>query len=716
MRESDNSTATYEAADSSQADEAASVREKLERLKTEIADLYDSMHFGCFSVGDDGVCTDINDTALVWLERTPAEVIGKQGLQDWLTPESLEKIQRHGIEFNSADMEAFEVDLVSKSGVIRPVGLTTRTFADVVAKGAIRRSVLFDLTDHKKAAERRKIESIAFESLAGICVTDMAGNILHFNKSFTKLTGYAPEEIKGNVVHLIESHGLNQPFYGLILRDLNMRGSWEGEIREQHKDGSDLICWLSVAAVGEDGRAPSYYVATIYDITENRTSQDKISRLAAFDSLTQLPNRRTLQERIARELSVAARSGLHGALLFLDLDNFKSINDTKGHAAGDKLLIETGQRLRDSVRKEDIVARMGGDEFVALLTDLSADMKRAAFQAGVIGEKILAALSQPYLFSDFEFRCPASMGIALFGGRETIDDLLQQADLAMYKAKKAGTSGFRFFDDTMHAVAMANTFLEQELRCATAGQQFELYFQPQVNEIGRIIAAEALIRWRHPKLGLIPPSKFIPLAEEVGLILPVGLWVLEAACKQIKVWANNPCTNQLQLSVNVSARQFSQSGFVDAVLDVINDTGADPTRLMLELTEGMMHDIPDSRAKMLRLKETGITFSLDDFGTGYSSLSMLTKLPLEQLKIDQSFVSDMSTEEAAVSVVETIIDMGHNLGLSVIAEGVETQAQWDLLRSKSCKEFQGFLFSPPLAIDAFEALVFTNNSVSNHRE
>jgi predicted signal transduction protein with EAL and GGDEF domain len=302
------------------------------------------------------------------------------------------------------------------------------------------------------------------------------------------------------------------------------------------------------------------------------------------------------------------------------------------------------------VRKEDIVARMGGDKFVALLTDLSSNPERAAYQAKTIGEKILAALARRYEFSGFEFSCPASMGVVMFAGGETFDELLQHADVAMYQAKRSGRSCLRFFDEEMQAAATSHTFMEQELSRITIGDQLELYFQPQVSAKGQIVAAEGLLRWHHPELGLVSPADFIPVAEESGLILPIGKWVLEAACKQIKAWENNPHTQRLQLAVNVSVRQFAQPDFEDTVLKAINESGIDPRRLMLELTESMMHEPDDTAAKMNRLREIGVRFSLDDFGTGYSSLSVLTRLPLEQLKIAQSFVSDLMIEGAAAEV------------------------------------------------------------------
>ncbi|MBA4111034.1 MAG: hypothetical protein C0487_15730 [Leptothrix sp. (in: Bacteria)] len=442
------------------------------------------------------------------------------------------------------------------------------------------------------------------------------------------------------------------------------------------------------------------------DITHRKAAEDEIKQLAFFDSLTNLPNRRLLQDRLHRALAVSARTGRLGALLFIDLDNFKYINDVLGHDHGDLLLQEVASRLARCVRESDTVARLGGDEFVVMLEDLSESDEESANQTEVIGEKVLASLSEPYLLATQEHHATASIGITLFHGHQnTMDDLLRRADLAMYKAKAAGRNTLRFFDPAMQAAVTARAELEGDLRRGLQQQEFVLYYQAQVGLDGEVTGAEALVRWQHPRRGMVPPMEFIHLAEESGLILPLGQWVMEAACDRLVSWASQPHLAALTLSVNVSARQFRQADFVAQVLALVQRSGANPDRLKLELTESLLlDDVEDIIGKMVTLKSHGIAFSLDDFGTGYSSLYYLKRLPLYQLKIDRSFVRDVLTDPQDAAIARAIVALGQNLGLSVIAEGVETQAQRAFLAEQGCHAFQGYLFSKPVPAEAFEAL------------
>ena len=442
------------------------------------------------------------------------------------------------------------------------------------------------------------------------------------------------------------------------------------------------------------------------DITERKQAEEDIYRLAFYDPLTNLPNRRLLLDRLQHALATSARSGRHGAIMFIDLDNFKVINDTRGHNFGDQLLIEVAQRLQSCVREGDTVARLGGDEFVVMLEDLGSAAEHAAAQAEEVGEKILAALNRPCLIKEQEFHCTASIGANLFIDRgASSDELLRYADMAMSHAKKAGSNTIRFFDPKMQAILEAHATLEAELRQALARQQFRLYYQPQVDESGRIFGGEALVRWIHPQRGMIPPFQFIPLAEETSLILDIGQWVLETACRQLAAWSNDEQRYDLVLAVNVSARQFKLKDFVDRVAAVIQEQRINPSRLKLELTESMvLDDLDDVVAKMHALKALGVGLSMDDFGTGYSSLSYLKQLPLDQLKIDRSFVNDIVTDPLDAVMVRTIIDMAHNFSLDVIAEGVETDAQLAFLKQHGCLAYQGYLFSKPVPVEEFEAL------------
>ena len=680
----------------------ASISQKVDLLQSELAELFNATPFGSFSISYEGICLSINYTALTWLGRSLEETVGKPALKNWLTPVSFEKYERQINKQTGLNIDNYEIEILNKNGLIRPISLSLRQVGAFKDKDTIYRGILIDLTEQKRASERQKIESLAFETSFGVCIADKSGQILHCNKAVTRLTGYDKNSLQNYINEKIKSQNFKQSRIEEISKHLIEQECWEGEIQDQRKDGNIFSGWLSIKSVGKNANESKYYVACLYDLTENRKLQDQLSRYASFDSLTQLPNRRKLEEKLNREISISRRSGLFGAVLFIDLDNFKSINDTKGHAAGDKLLIETGVRLVHSVRNEDMVARMGGDEFVVLLTDLSSDETRAGYQAKVIVEKILMILSEPYILDDFEFRCTASIGIAIFGKDVSSADMIGHADLAMYEAKKLGRNRYNFFDHAMQEATINQVFLDQDLRRALGDRQLELYFQPQINNQFEVVSAEALLRWRHPQRGLMSADEFIPLAEETGLILPIGLWVLQNCCLQLKKWENIPFTKNISIAVNISARQFLEPKFDELVLECIQESKINPKLLILELTESIVHDILDTKKKMQNIGESGISFSLDDFGTGYSSLSVLTELPIKQLKIDKSFVKSLFINTPAESVIETIIGMAENLGLSVVAEGVETRDQLNFLQSKGCGSYQGFLFGSPMDIFSFE--------------
>ncbi|TAK63319.1 MAG: EAL domain-containing protein [Methylobacter sp.] len=443
----------------------------------------------------------------------------------------------------------------------------------------------------------------------------------------------------------------------------------------------------------------------------NEHLEEKVEHLAFYDQLTGLANRRLLYDRIKQALVFSARSGRMGALLFIDLDNFKTLNDTIGHDMGDLLLQQITQRLRSCVREGDTIARLSGDEFVVILEELSKQGLEAAVQAEAIGNKILNIINQPYQLASHDYRCTASIGIAFFSDRDqSKEELLKQADIAMYQAKTAGRNTLCFFDPQVQANLTFRVALETDLRLALAENQFKLYYQPQVNHKGKIIGAEALIRWDHSQRGLLSPLCFIPLAEETDLILPIGQWVLETACAQIKIWESSIHTQHLQLAVNVSAKQFHLADFVEQVCRILHHSAINPKRLKLELTETLLLDnIDNTIFKMKALREIGVHFSMDDFGTGYSSLSYLTQLPLNQLKIDQSFVRNIGVQTTDAVIVQTIIGMSNNLNMEVIAEGVETEEQRKFLEQHNCLTYQGFLFSKPVLIEQFESLMTQNN-------
>jgi diguanylate cyclase (GGDEF)-like protein/PAS domain S-box-containing protein len=551
------------------------------------------------------------------------------------------------------------------------------------------------------------VAAIAFEIEEGMIVTDQDEVIIRVNRVFTKLTGYSAEEAIGKNLSMLKSDHHDAEFYPRMREILYRDNYWQGEIWNRRKNEEIYPEWLTITAVvGKDGKITNY-ICAFFDITERKQAEDKIHNLAFYDPLCQLPNRRLLFDRLHQAVTTSARNQTCAGLLFIDLDNFKTLNDTRGHDIGDLLLIEVGQRLRTCIREIDTLARLGGDEFVVLLEGLSEDRTQAAVQARGVGEKMLKAINQPYMLKDIEHYSSASIGISLFANyRQNLDDLLKQADTAMYAAKKSGRNTLRFFDPAMQEALEIHSQLEAGMRKALPKHEFRLYYQVQVDSKQRPIGAEALIRWEHPEQGMISPAKFIPVAEDTGLILPLGQWVLQTACAQLKEWESNPLTRELSLAVNVSARQFRQPGFVKQVREMIEQTLINPSRLKLELTEStVLENVVDTIAKMHALKLIGVRFSMDDFGTGYSSLAYLTQLPLDQLKIDQSFVRNIGTKSTDSMIVQTIIGMANNLGIEVIAEGVETHAQRDFLWGAGCRLYQGYLFGRPVPMEEFTALL-----------
>jgi diguanylate cyclase (GGDEF)-like protein len=442
---------------------------------------------------------------------------------------------------------------------------------------------------------------------------------------------------------------------------------------------------------------------------ERMATEEEIRSLAYYDPLTHLPNRRMLIERLRHAMIGSSRTGRAGALLFIDLDNFKTLNDTLGHDMGDLLLLQVGTRLVRCIREGDTVARLGGDEFVVMLEGLGYETADAAAQAETIGRKILAALCAPYDLAGKRHQSTSSIGITLFeGASHTIDELMKRADLAMYNAKTAGRNTLRFFDPHMQTVVSARAALEHDLREGLQQDEFVLYYQSQRDMNGRITGAEVLLRWNHPERGMVSPNDFIPLTEETGLIIPIGRWVLESACRQLAAWGREEQAAHLTVAVNISVRQFRQSDFVEQVLQALAASGADARRLKLELTESLlMDDVEGIIDKMTALKRHGVCFSLDDFGTGYSSLSYLKRLPLDQLKIDQSFVRDVTVDPNDAAIASTIVALAHHMGLDVIAEGVETAAQADFLMSIGCCAFQGYLYGKPVPVAEFEQMLLS---------
>ncbi|HWQ95440.1 MAG TPA: EAL domain-containing protein, partial [Gammaproteobacteria bacterium] len=564
-----------------------------------------------------------------------------------------------------------------------------------------------DLTEHKQAEEALRVAATAFDSYESMMITDANAVILRVNRAFTECTGYRAEEAVGQTPRLLKSGRHDAAFYAAMWETIHRTGTWQGEIWDRRKNGEVYPKWLTISAVkGVDG-VVTHYVGSHIDITERKAAEEKIQYLAFYDALTRLANRRLLMDRLQQAFASSARSGREGALLLIDLDDFKILNDTLGHQIGDLLLQQVAQRLESCMRDGDTVARLGGDEFLVMLEDLSEHTLEAAAQTKAIGEKILATLRQPYQLAMYEHHCTSSIGAALFNGnQQATDELVKQADIAMYQAKKAGRNTLCFFDQQMQDAVTARVALEGELRKALEKQQFRLYYQIQVDSLRHPLGAEALIRWIHPERGLMSPAQFIPLAEETGLILPIGRWVLETACAQIKAWQQEALTRDLVLAVNVSPKEFRQADFVDQVQTAMQRNAINPMLLKLELTESLLlENIEDTIVTMHALNEIGVQFSLDDFGTGYSSLQYLKQLPLDQIKIDRSFVRDIAVDSSDKAIVRTIIAMAQSFELDIIAEGVETEEQRQLLLDRGCTHYQGYLFGRPVPIEQFEDLL-----------
>ena len=556
-----------------------------------------------------------------------------------------------------------------------------------------------DISGRQAADRRLRLLASVFErSGEAIMICDSQNRILEVNRTFSELTGYGADEIRGQNPRVLSAGRFTDAEFRAMWQAIDDENFWQGEIWDKRKDGSFYPKWLTISALRNPAGEVDYYIGSFTDMSERKAAQERISHLALHDALTGLPNRYNLQGRLDQALATARRDSSHLALLFIDMDRFKHINDSLGHHVGDSLLQEVAARLTASVRDSDVVARLGGDEFVVVLTGIEAAV------AGSMAHKILATVAQPYQIETHDLESSTSIGIAVFpDDGDDAETLMQNADTAMYHAKEAGRNNVQFFTTSMNQAAIERHELEGGLHLALERNEFELHFQPQVDSQGRVIGAEALLRWQSPEHGPVSPLYFIPLAEETGLILPIGHWVLATACAQIKAWSDDPRLSKLRLGVNVSPRQFREADFVEQIRGALETTGADPTRLKLELTESLvLDDVEQAIGKMLAVKKLGIALELDDFGTGYSSLSYLTRLPLDQLKIDRAFVLKLPDSISDCVVTKTIISLATGLGLTAIAEGVETAAQHDFLAQNGCHAYQGSLFSRPLSLAEFE--------------
>ncbi|PKO26060.1 MAG: sensor domain-containing diguanylate cyclase [Betaproteobacteria bacterium HGW-Betaproteobacteria-8] len=563
-----------------------------------------------------------------------------------------------------------------------------------------------------------KLRGMINGALDAIVTIDQYAHIVEFNPAAEHIFGYRRDAVLGrNLAEVIIPPAMRKAHLDghehFVKTRLQKMFGRRLELTAMRSDGSEFPIELTITALSDQGLP--FVTGFIRDITEKKRAEQDIRNLAFFDALTGLPNRRLLVDRLQQALASSMRTRKYGAVIFIDLDNFKIINDSRGHDYGDLLLVEVARRLRECVRAEDTVARLSGDEFVIILEELAASVEHSVIETRMVGEKILHVVNQPYRIKEVEYHNSCSIGISLFVGNEVgVDELLKRSDTAMYQAKAAGRNNLKFHDPQMQEALEKRIEMESQLRVALLKQQFQVCYQPQVDDMRCVFGAEVLLRWNHPQHGLLSPTEFITTAEESGLIVAIGHWVMFHACLQLKAWESNENTKDIQLAVNVSARQFRQPNFVEEIKHILTQTDADPNLLKLELTESVVLDnVSDAIVKMDELRKLGVRFAMDDFGTGYSSLAYLKQLPLSQVKIDQSFVRDIATDPNDAAIVQTIVAMSGTLGLNVIAEGVETEAQFGMLRQYGCKQFQGYLFGQPLMLAELEKILGTDNLLFN---
>ena len=645
---------------------------------------------------DSGKLAEVNESYARMSGFSIDELLS-MGVADIEASEKPEDVAEHILKVVREGNDLFESRHRTKGGALIDVEVS------VIYEPESNHIVCFirDITERKFAENQLRLFARVFENSGeGILITDSENRIEKVNLAFTRLTGYFPEDVIGRNPRILSSGQQSREFYEAMWARLLREGFWQGEITDRRKNGDIYPKWLSISVIRNERGEIVNFIGSFSDIAELKHAEMEIEKLAYHDPLTALPNRFSLLAKLEQAIAKSRRDRNRLALMFIDLDRFKIINDTLGHHIGDMLIAQVGSRLRGSVRESDVVARLGGDEFVVLIAEIPSPM-----EAGLVAEKILKDLSQAYIIDGFSLFTSPSIGISFFPeDGDNMNAILKNADAAMYQAKSEGGNGFRYFDSSMTKKSAERLSLENGLRNALEKEEFELHYQPQVTAEGRIVGLEALIRWRHPELGLISPDRFIPIAEETGIILAMGKWVLRTACGQMQQWMDAGFA-PMRMAVNVSSQEFLQKDFPEFVLAIIRETGIRPEQVELEVTESAAMSQPEKIIGIMHaLKAGSLRLSIDDFGTGYSSLAYLKLFPIDQIKIDRSFITDMAVDSNDMAITVSTMGLAGKLGLEVVAEGVESRHQSDILFSHGCDLIQGYVFSRPLPPGEIEAL------------
>ncbi len=674
------------------------VEHELSRKEARFRAIFETSHDAIALIADER-CSMVNPAcARMFGFADPAEMIG-QPLVDTFTPEFRARVEENlrRRQAGQAAPASYEATGLRSDGSTFEMDVRVSVFDQDDERYIL--ALIRDISDRKRNDETLRLWATVFENSGeAVMITDRNNRIMSVNQAFTHITGYAPGEVIGENPKLLSSGRHDEAFFREMWRRLNASGHWQGEIWDRRKSGEVYPKWLGISAVRDAGDNLTHYVAIFSDISERKEAQERIEYLARHDPLTGLPNRTLLADRLEQALAHADRNKTRVALLFLDLDRFKTINDSLGHPVGDRLLQEVTVRLKTSVRESDTISRLGGDEFVIVVPDLQDEEAAAA-----VAEKILEITRQPFAIDQHQLTTSISIGITLYpADGSDFDTLLKKADTAMYHAKDAGRNTYRFFTEQMNVAALERLLIQNRLQKAIENEEFVLHFQPKIDlASGRIVGTESLVRWKNPELGLVAPDRFIPLAEDNGCIVPLGDWVLRESCRQTKLWADDGL-GRIPVAVNISTLQLHRGDFVGRVLAMLAETGLDPTLLELEFTESLLiHDVDRVLDQVRQLKAAGIRIAIDDFGTGYSSLSYLKRLAVDRIKIDRSFIRDISTDPDDAAIVRAIIQMARSLRLHTLAEGAETAEQTEFLRAEGCEEVQGFFYSRPLPAESF---------------